>query len=223
VRPPISVFRKNTSRVAATLETIPMTPTFFTSQSAFRKWLEKHHSEARELWVGFFRKESGKCGITYPEALDEALCFGWIDGLRKAVDDSSYTIRFTPRKGDSIWSAVNTRRASELSKLGRMQKPGLAVFESRDTKKSQQYSYERYNCRLEAVHEQKFKANTKAWEFFCAQAPWYRRTTTWWVVSAKRVETRLKRLATLIEDSEQGRRIALLDYPKGKGKAVRQS
>jgi uncharacterized protein YdeI (YjbR/CyaY-like superfamily) len=199
-----------------------MKPTFFVSQSAFRKWLEKHHADARELWVGFFRKESGKGGITYPEALDEALCFGWIDGLRKAVDDSSYTIRFTPRKADSIWSAVNTKRVGELTKLGRMQKSGLAVFDARDLKKPQQYSYERYNCTLEAAHEQKFKANPKAWEFFRAQAPWYRRTTTWWVLSAKREETRLKRLATLIEDSEQGRRIGLLDYPKGKGKAARQ-
>jgi uncharacterized protein YdeI (YjbR/CyaY-like superfamily) len=200
-----------------------MKPTFFTSQSDFRRWLEKYHAEARELWVGFYRKQSGKGGITYPEALDEALCFGWIDGLRKAVDDSSYTIRFTPRKADSIWSAVNTKRVGELTKLGRMQKPGLAAFEARDLKKSQQYSYERYNCRLEAAHEQKFKANTKAWEFFRAQAPWYRRTTTWWVVSAKTEETRLKRLTTLIEDSEQGRRIKLLDYPKGKGKEARQS
>jgi len=199
-----------------------MKPTFFTSQSAFRKWLKTHHAEARELWVGFFRKQSGKGGITYPDALDEALCFGWIDGLRKAVDDSSYTIRFTPRKSDSIWSAVNTKRVGELTKLGRMHKPGLAVFESRDTKKSQQYSYERYNCRLEAAHQKKFKANTRAWEFFRAQAPWYRRTTTWWVVSAKREETRLKRLTTLIEDSEQGRRIGLVDYPKGKRKQARQ-
>ena len=197
-------------------------PKFFRSQAAFRRWLAKHHSEIREFWVGFYRKESGKGGITYPEALDEALCFGWIDGLRKAVDDASYTIRFTPRKADSIWSAVNTRRVEELIKLGRMQKPGLAAFETRDLRKSQQYSYERNNCRLKAAHEKQFKANPEAWEFFRAQAPWYQRTTTWWIVSAKRQETRLKRLATLIADSEKGRRIGLVDYPKSKRKAANQ-
>lgn len=200
-----------------------MKPTFFATQSAFRKWLAKHHAEVRELWVGFYRKESGKGGPTYQEALDEALCFGWIDGLRKRVDESSYMIRFTPRKPDSIWSAINTRRVDQLVELGRMQKPGLAVFQTRDRKKSQRYSYERYNCRLEAAQEKKFQANSKAWQFFCAQAPWYRRTATWWVVSTKREETRLKRLATLIADSERGRRIGLLDYPKDKRKAASQT
>src|SRR5271157_4586015 len=149
-----------------------MKPRFFITQSAFRVWLESAHETTPELWVGFYNKQSGKGGITYPEALDQALCFGWIDGLRKRVDDTSYTIRFTPRKPDSIWSAVNSK--------------------------------------LEAAHEKRFKANKKAWDFFQAQAPWYRRTATWWVVSAKREETRLRRLATLMEDSEKGRRIALL-------------
>jgi uncharacterized protein YdeI (YjbR/CyaY-like superfamily) len=189
---------------------------FFCSQSAFRKWLEGHHDQSRELWVGFYRKESGKGGITYRQALDEALCFGWIDGLRKSVDETGYTIRFTPRKSDSIWSEINAKRVDELTRLGRMQKAGLTAFKSRDLKKSRQYSYERNNCRLEAAHEKRFKTNAKAWEFFRAQAPWYQRTTTWWVVSAKREETRLKRLATLIEDSGKGRRIGLLDYPKNK-------
>jgi uncharacterized protein YdeI (YjbR/CyaY-like superfamily) len=200
-----------------------MKPTFFKSQAAFRQWLEEHHGETRELWVGFYRKESGRGGITYPEALDEALCFGWIDGLRKAVSDASYTIRFTPRKPDSIWSAVNVRHVERLIESGQMQKPGLTAFKTRDLKKSQLYSYERYNCRLEAAHEKKFKANGKAWEFFRTQAAWYRRTTTWWVISAKREETRLKRLATLIEDSEKGRRIGLVNYPKSKRKSDPQT
>jgi uncharacterized protein YdeI (YjbR/CyaY-like superfamily) len=195
-----------------------MKPTFFTSQAGFRQWLKRHHSETRELWVGFYRRESGKGGITYSQALDEALCFGWIDGLRKAVDDSSYMVRFTPRKPDSIWSAVNVRHIERLIKSGQIQKPGLTAFKTRDLKKSQLYSYERYNCKLEAEHEKKFKTNAKAWEFFRAQAPWYRRTTTWWVISAKREETRLNRLATLIEDSRKGRRIVLLDYRKDKRK-----
>lgn len=199
-----------------------MTPRFFKSEMAFRSWLDEHHAEVQELWVGFYKKGSGKGGITYPEALDDALCFGWIDGVRKTVDDSSYTIRFTPRQPNSIWSAVNTKRVEKLVKLGRMQKPGLAAFKTRDLKKTQQYSYERNNCRLEAAHERTFKANPKAWEFFRAQAAWYQRTTTWWVVSAKREETRLKRLATLIEDSENGRKIGLVNYPKTKRKDDRQ-
>jgi uncharacterized protein YdeI (YjbR/CyaY-like superfamily) len=193
---------------------------FFRSGSAFRSWLQKHHAEARELWVGFFRKESGKGEITYPEALDEALCFGWIDGLRKRVDEASYAVRFTPRKPDSIWSAVNTKRVDELAKLGRMKAPGLAAFKTRDAKKTQQYSSERNNCTFGSAHEKVFKANPKAWEFFRAQAPWYQRTATWWVISAKREETRLKHLATLIQDPEKGRRIGPLAYPKDKSKGA---
>ncbi len=195
-----------------------MEPEFFRTQAAFRSWLASHHTEVRELWVGFHRKQSGKSGITYPEALDEALCFGWIDGLRMAVDDSSYRIRFTPRKPGSIWSAVNIKRVEELIKLGRMRRAGLTVFRARDVRRAQLYSYERNNARLEAAHQKMFSANLKAWEFFRAQAPWYQRTATWWVVSAKREETRLKRLQRLIADSEQGRKIPPLDYPKNQRK-----
>lgn len=130
---------------------------FFSSQSAFRRWLENHHDRVRELWVGFYRRESGKGGITYCDALDEALCFGWIDGLRKMVDDSSYTIRFTPRRADSIWSEINIKRVDELTKLGRMQKPGLAAFKARDQEKTRQYSYERNNCRFEPERRKSLK------------------------------------------------------------------
>jgi uncharacterized protein YdeI (YjbR/CyaY-like superfamily) len=200
-----------------------MKPVFFPAQSGFRSWLEKHHTQVNELWVGFYRKQSGKGGITYPEALDEALCFGWIDGVRKALDDSSYTIRFTPRRTNSIWSAINTKRVDKLIKLGRMRKPGLNAFNARDLNKSRQYSYERNNCKLEGVHERTFKANAKAWEFFRAQAPWYQRTATCWVISAKRKDTCLRRLATLIADSEKSRRIRPLDYPKRRGKDTRQN
>ena len=193
-----------------------MKPVHFTSQAAFRKWLSANHAAVRELWVGFYKKSSGKGGITYPQALDEALCFGWIDGLRKSVDAASYTIRFTPRKPDSIWSAVNTRRAGELRALGKMEERGLAVFEQRDVERARRYSYERENCRLEAAQEKQFQANAKAWKFFCEQAPWYRRTATWWVISPKREDTRQKRLTTLISDCGKGRRIPPLDYPKKK-------
>ncbi|MDR3748719.1 MAG: YdeI/OmpD-associated family protein [Acidobacteriota bacterium] len=187
-----------------------MKPTFFASQSAFRRWLEKHHADSHERLVGFYRKDSGKDGITYPEALDEALCFGWIDGLRQRYDEASYTVRFTPRKPDSIWSAVNTKRVKELIRLDRVHPSGQKMFDGRDRKRANLYSYERQNSKLDPARERKFKSNEKAWDFFCAQAPWYQRTAIYWVVSAKQEATRLRRLDTLIEDSANGRRLAML-------------
>jgi uncharacterized protein YdeI (YjbR/CyaY-like superfamily) len=189
--------------------------TFFESAAEFRTWLEENRDKASELLIGFYRKESGKGGITYREALDEALCFGWIDGMRKRFDASSYTVRFTPRAGDSIWSAVNTKRVGELIKFGRMHPAGKQVFDGRDREKANQYSYERATCQFEGVQDKQFRANKKAWEFYQAQAPWYRRTSCWWVVSAKREETRSRRLAKLIADSAAGRRIDMLN-PAGK-------
>jgi len=190
-------------------------PTFFKSRAEFRGWLRDNHAKAQQLLVGFYRKDSGKGGITYPEALDEALCFGWIDGLRQRFDEASYTIRFTPRKPDSIWSAVNIKRAKELLELGRMHSFGRKVFENRDQEKANLYSYERATCKLEGDHEKQFRANKKAWEFYQAQAPWYRRTSCWWLVSAKREETRVRRLKKLIADSAAGRRLDMLN-PKAK-------
>ncbi len=187
-----------------------MPPIFFRSPSEFRSWLEKKHSQEQVLLLGLRRKDSGEPSITYPEALDEALCFGWIDGVRRRFDVSSYTIRFTPRKPGSIWSAVNTKRVAELMTLGRMHAAGQKVFDERDQKKSNLYSYERATCKLEGSYEKKFSANKNAWEFYQAQAPWYRRTSAWWVISAKQEETRLRRLAQLIEDSAHGRRIKQL-------------
>jgi len=192
-----------------------MKPVFFNASAEFRAWLEKHHAQAQQLLLGFHRKESGKGGITYPEALDEALCFGWIDGIRRRFDETSYTIRFTPRKRDSIWSAINRKRADELMKLGRMHVSGQETFENRDQQKADLYSYERATCKLAGAYEKQFRANKKAWEFYQAQAPWYRRTSCWWVISAKREETRLCRLAKLIADSAAGRRIDMLN-PAGK-------
>jgi uncharacterized protein YdeI (YjbR/CyaY-like superfamily) len=189
-------------------------PIFFKSAAEFRAWLELNHDQVSELLVGFYRRESGRGGIAYPEALDEALCFGWIDGVRKRCDEDSYTIRFTPRKPGSIWSAVNTRRVGELIKLGRMHPAGQSAFDGRDAKKTNKYSYERETCKLEGVYEKRFRANKKAWVFYRAQAPWYRRTACFWVVSAKREETRLRRLEKLIADSTAGRRIDMLN-PSG--------
>ncbi len=184
-----------------------MDPTFFKSSAEFRSWLKKNHDQVPVLLVGFYRKDSGKGGITYPEALDEALCFGWIDGLRRRYDESSYTVRFTPRKEGSIWSAVNTKRVGELMKLRRMHQAGQKVFDQRDQKKANLYSYERATCKLEGAYEKTFRANQKAWEFYQAQPPWYRRTSAWWVISAKQEKTRLRHLAQLIDDSANGRRI----------------
>jgi uncharacterized protein YdeI (YjbR/CyaY-like superfamily) len=172
--------------------------------------VENNHDRVPELLIGFHRVDSGRGGLTYREALDEALCFGWIDGLRKRHDADSYSIRFTPRKPDSIWSVVNTTRINELIKLDRMHAAGLKVFQQRDEKKSKLYSYEVGSCKFATAYEKQFLASPTAWEFYQAQAPWYRRVSCYWVMSAKREETRLRRLATLIADSASGRRIKQL-------------
>ena len=185
---------------------------FFESPAAFRAWFEENHERARELWVGFYKTNSGKPSITWPEAVDQALCFGWIDGVRKSIDESSYKIRFTPRKPRSIWSSVNVKRVGQLMEMGLMQPAGLKAFQERDEEKSRLYSYERQDPRLDDAYEVKFRANTKAWDYFQSQALSYQKAATWWVMSAKSEDTRLKRLATLIEDSEQGKRLANLTY-----------
>lgn len=187
-----------------------MDATFFTSPDELRAWLAEHHDTATELLIGFYKKGAEMPGITYAEALDEALCFGWIDGIRKRIDDRRFTIRFTPRKPRSIWSAVNIKRADELVAAGRMQPAGLREFTERDRTREKQYSFEQESHALDPGYEEQFRAHDAAWAFFAAQAPSYQRTAIWWVMSAKREETRRKRLATLIEDSAQGRRLGHL-------------
>jgi uncharacterized protein YdeI (YjbR/CyaY-like superfamily) len=191
---------------------------FFTYPAEFSQWLTDNHDKASELWLGFYKKQSGKTGMTYAEALDEALCFGWIDGIRNRVDEISYTSRFTPRRPNSNWSMVNTRRAEELIELGRMQPAGLKAFQERDRSKTGSYSFEEENRSLAAVYEAQFKTNSTAWNFFQAQPPGYRKTASWWVMSAKREETRLRRLARLIEDSERGVRLAVITSPAKRAK-----
>lgn len=183
-----------------------MKPSFFRTQAAFRTWLARHHRTAEELLVGFYHVGSGKGGFTYPEARDEALCFGWIDGVRRNYDATSYTIRFTPRKRDSTWSAVNLERIRELKAEGRMRPAGLAIFEARDRNKARLYSFVNRPRDLDAGTKRAFRANKRAWTWFEAQAPWYRRTAVWWVMSAKREETRARRLRMLIESAERGER-----------------
>lgn len=186
----------------------PVNVRHFESQKAFRKWLEKNHDKAAELYVGFYRKDTGRGGLTYREALDEALCFGWIDGVRKRVDDESYAQRFTPRTKKSYWSAVNTRRFEELRKLGVVAPPGQAAFDARDASKTQRYSFEREQAEVFSPWlEKKFRAERKAWQFFQEQPPSYRKVATFWVMSAKQDETRARRLEKLIAASEAGNRI----------------
>lgn len=187
--------------------------TFFKTPSEWRAWLQKNHNKAEELWVGFYKKDSGKPSITWPESVDQALCFGWIDGVRKSLGEISYVIRFTPRKPRSTWSMVNIKRAKELSKLGLMHPVGLEAFNKRDEEKSKLYSYENRTRGLESSYEKKLKANKRAWEFFRLQAPSYQHACTWWVMSAKKEETRLKRLAELIKVSGHKKTVRLLTPP----------
>lgn len=187
-----------------------MKPIFFATPSELRAWLDAHHQTSQELLVGFYKKGSGRPSITWPEAVDEALCVGWIDGVRKSLGGESYTIRFTPRKPRSIWSAVNIKRAEELSQLGLMRPGGLRAFEQRSDDKSRIYAYEQGRATLDDEQERQFRANTAAWDFFQARPASYRQTAIWWVISAKKDETRRKRLATLIGDSQHGRTIAPL-------------
>jgi uncharacterized protein YdeI (YjbR/CyaY-like superfamily) len=194
-----------------------MKPKFFPSPAAWHAWLEQQHEKHDELWVGFYKVGSGKPSITWPEAVDGALCFGWIDGVRKNLDESSYVIRFTPRRPKSIWSAVNIKRVAALSTLGLMRPAGVRAFERRTGGRSEIYAYEqRTGAKLSDAYEKRFRANKKAWKFFQAQPPWYRRTASWRVISAKREETRLKRLAQLIDDSEHERAIPELRRPASK-------
>jgi uncharacterized protein YdeI (YjbR/CyaY-like superfamily) len=188
-----------------------MKPTFFAVPADFCAWLEENHERESELLVGFYKKATGRPSITWPEAVDEALCFGWIDGIRRSLGDESYTIRFTPRKARSTWSAVNIARAKELVAEGRMRPAGLAAFEARSDDRSAIYAYEqRHEAKLAPDQEREFRANERAWAFFETQPPWYRKNAIWWVVSAKREETRARRLRTLIEDSANGRRLRRL-------------
>jgi uncharacterized protein YdeI (YjbR/CyaY-like superfamily) len=185
-------------------------PTAFRSQAAFRRWLAKHHASAPELLVRLFKTHAAHRGLTYPQALDEALCYGWIDGVRQRFDAESFTIRFTPRKPRSTWSRVNVAHVERLIAAGRMAKPGLAAYAARDEQRTGLYSFERQAMALAPAYTRAFRGDAGAWAFFQAQPPWYRRTTTHWVMSAKREVTREKRLAQLVACSARRARIAQL-------------
>ncbi len=186
-------------------------PKFFATPATFRAWLDAHHNSSAELLVGFYKRGSGTPSITWPESVDQALCFGWIDGIRRRIDDVSYTIRFTPRNARSTWSGVNVRRVGELTKVGLMAPAGLAAFERRPEATAGAYSYEqRHELTLDPAYTKRLRANKEANAFFEAQPAGYRTAATFWVMSAKHEATRLKRLATLIEDSAARRPIAML-------------
>ena len=191
-----------------------MEPRYFDSPDEFRAWLEEHHATATELVVGFHKTHTGRPSMTWTQSVREALCFGWIDGIRRSLGDESYSIRFTPRKPRSIWSSRNIQHVEELIREGRITPAGLAAYEARTPERTGVYAFEqRHTARLEPEHEEEFRADPAAWEFFQAQPPSYRKTAIYWVVSAKREETRARRLAQLIEDSAAGRRLAQLTAP----------
>jgi len=185
----------------------PTRVTYFKNPAELRQWFRGNHATAAELWVGFRKKGTGKPSITWPESVDEALCVGWIDGVRKRVDDECYVIRFTPRRPGSIWSAVNIRRVAELTKEKRMQPAGLKAFDARKENKSGIYAYEQRRDELEEPFASMLAKHAAAAKFFHAQPPYYRKTLGWWIVSAKKDETRLARLQKLIDACEKGKRL----------------
>ncbi|HEY4304017.1 MAG TPA: YdeI/OmpD-associated family protein [Gemmatimonadaceae bacterium] len=187
---------------------------FFKTPKDFRAWLAKHHETEKELMVGFWKVESGKPSITWPQSVGEALSFGWIDGVRRRVDDAAYTIRFTPRKPTSIWSVVNIGRMGELIAEGRVAPMGHAAFARRDENRSERYSDERQSAAFDEETLMRLRTDEKAWAWYSTRAPWYQRVTAHWVTSAKRPETREKRLGTLIACSKKGERIPALILSK---------
>jgi uncharacterized protein YdeI (YjbR/CyaY-like superfamily) len=193
----------------------PAKPRFFKSSAAFRQWLEKNHDRVHVQWVGFYKKGSGRPSLTWPESVDAALSFGWIDGVRRSLGSESYVIRFTPRREGSIWSAANIESARRLIESGEMRASGLAAFERRREDRSRVYSFEQGEIALDDRLEERFRMNEKAWTYWQAQAPGYRRTVTWWIMSAKREETRVRRLDTLVSDSAAGRWVKPMRVGRG--------
>jgi uncharacterized protein YdeI (YjbR/CyaY-like superfamily) len=189
-------------------------PIFFATPEEFGAWLEENHATATEVLVGFHKRGSGKPSITWPESVEQALCFGWIDGVRRSLGDESYTIRFSPRKPNSTWSRVNLEKVEELKQRGLMRPAGLRVYDERREAKTGIYSYEqREAAELPAEYEERLSANAAAWKFWTSRSPSYRKAAVWWVVSAKKEETRERRLASLIEHSQSGRTVPPLTPP----------
>ncbi|KOH42655.1 YdeI/OmpD-associated family protein [Sunxiuqinia dokdonensis] len=185
-------------------------PIFFESAAEFRRWLEENHKTASEVLVGYYKVKSGKKSMSWSESVDQAICFGWIDGIRKSIDQERYMNRFTPRRANSHWSAVNIRKVDQLTKLGLMRPAGLAAFQIRKESRSEIYSIERQAPRLSEAFEKQFRANNKAWDFFETLAPSYQKAAINWVMAAKQETTRKRRLAELIADSDSGLKIKVM-------------
>lgn len=188
--------------------------TFFPTQKHLRRWFEKNNNKEKELWLGYHKVSTGKPSVNWSQSVDEAICFGWIDGIRKSIDDESYCIRFTPRNPKSNWSAVNIKKAESLTRLGFMKPEGLKTFSYRKEEKSKIYSYENPVVSFDKSYEKRFKANKQAWKYFKLTTPSYQKTTTRWVMSAKQEATRLKRLDELIRDCSLGKKIKAMNYGK---------
>lgn len=184
-----------------------MNVVLFADQEDFRKWLAEHHETENEIWVGYYKISAKKQGMTYSQSVDQAICYGWIDGIKKAVDSEIYCNRFTPRRATSVWSAVNIKKAESLIKQGLMQPSGLTCYLNRKEDKSRVYSYENKPERLPEELEEKLRENDKAWAYFSSQAPSHQRTILYWIMSAKQDSTRLNRLEKLIKASEEGKRL----------------
>ena len=195
-----------------------MKPLFFKTPASLRTWFEENYLKETELLLGFYKRDSGKASVTWPESVSEALCFGWIDGVRRSLGEECYVIRFTSRKKGSIWSVVNIAKAEELLKAGLMKPEGKEAFERRSEKKSGIYSFEQKEIHLEPGREKLFRSNKKAWAFFKSEATSYKKAAIWWVISAKQEKTREKRLLTLISDSAEGRRLRHLTWSPAKTK-----
>ena len=189
---------------------------YFPSLADFKTWLAANYNRVSVQWVGFYKKSTGVPSITWPESVDAALCYGWIDGLRRKIDEERYAIRFTPRKPSSHWSDVNIRRVEELKKEGLMHPAGLAAYQNRKEERSRHASYEQKRVVLDAAYERQLKANPKAWDFFQSLPPSIQKNTIWWVMSAKKEETRVKRLEVLIQCSVEGKRIPPLKWSEKK-------
>ncbi|TMD16804.1 MAG: bacteriocin-protection protein [Chloroflexi bacterium] len=191
----------------------PQNVAFFETAADLRAWFEKNHDTASELWLGYHRKRTGRPSVTWPEVVDQELCFGWIDSVRYSLGDDRSAQRITPRRKGSVWSAINITRFQELERLGLVHPSGRAAFEKRDEARSRIYSYENRSRGLDGAHEAEFRKHESAWKFFEAQAPSYRTTAAYWVMSAKREETQKRRLEKLIEHSKKGVRIPPFGRP----------
>jgi uncharacterized protein YdeI (YjbR/CyaY-like superfamily) len=183
---------------------------FFATPADFRAWLYENHQQLSEQWIGFYKVKSGIPSMTWSESVDEALCYGWIDGLRKSIDEKSYKIRFTPRRPKSFWSAVNIKKVAALTKLGKMMPAGIEAYKKLDENRANIYSFEQENIVLDKAFEKELRANKKAWAYFQTLPPSAKKATIHWLMSAKREDTKLRRLKTLIESAEEELRIPML-------------